>query len=51
MAYDRHLMVKSMKSWQVYVPLSMEEKNKELRRDKLRDKVRLWLPDYNPSSS
>ena len=32
--------------WMQFVPLSKEEKIKELRRALLRRKVAAWLPDY-----
>ena len=35
-------------AWIQFVPLSKEEKIKELRRAEMRRKVAAWLPDYQP---
>ena len=39
----------AIKCWKAFVPISVEEKRKELRRAELRRKVCQWLPDYQPS--
>ena len=43
-----HLMVMALLSWRSYVPISLEEKEQEVRRAELRRKVAQWLPDYQP---
>ena len=47
----RAVAMKVLQSWRRYVPLSREERRKEVRRAELRRKVAQWLPDYLPESN
>ncbi len=38
-----------LQGWIIYVPISREEMEREVRRAELRRKVCLWLPDYQPT--
>ena len=44
----RYLKHCVLRAWVQFIPLSKEEKVKELHRAELRRKVAAWLPDYQP---
>jgi len=44
----RYLKHRVLLAWVQFVPMSREEKVKELHRAELRRKVAAWLPDYQP---
>ena len=46
----RLLKTRVLRAWWRFVPLSHEEKAREVRRAKLRRKVAQWLPDYQPGT-